>query len=348
MAQKIRVGIIGAGGFTNTRMLPGFLKTPDCEVTTVANRRRENAAKVAAQFNIPHVVDDWRQVLASSEVDAVLIGTPPNLHREQVLAALEAGKHVLCQTRIATTAADAQAMYEASEAARAKGIVSMLVPPAPFYKRRAFIAHLLETGHIGRLKHVQAFNMNASMADSTTPLSVGRNDLEAYGPYNAAQIGLTYDVMTPWTGHATQVLGQRAFFAPMRPTTHDGPLAKAPYPEEVTVISQTESGAVQMNLLNWAARFAESRIELYGEDGTIVYYQRGDRILAGRTGDDKLEPLAIPEHEGEWLAEAEFVGLCRGESDEPSFTFLDGVKNMQYLEAAYHSAVDGRWVDMPA
>ena len=124
-------------------------------------------------------------------------------------------------------------------------------------------------------------------------------------------------------------------------------MADAPYPEEVTVIGETEGGALQMNLLNWAARFGESRIELYGQDATVIYKMRGDSLLAGRAGDDELKPMAIPtEHDSPWLVEEEFVRLCRGEIEEPSFTFWDGVRNMQYLEAAYNSAVEGRWTNV--
>jgi predicted dehydrogenase len=173
--------------------------------------------------------------------------------------------------------------------------------------------------------------------------------MELYGPYNAAQLGLTYDVMVPWTGHAKRVLAQRAFFTPERPETPGGPLAKTPYPDEVTAISENERADAVTNVLNWAAHFAESRIELYGSAGTIVYKQRGDVLLAGVHGkDESLQPVDIPpEHDGTWLVEDEFVRLCRGEVETPSFTFYDGVKNMEYLEACYTSAVEGRWVDLP-
>jgi len=347
MADTVRIGIIGAGSYTVNRMLPGFQKAANCEVTTVVNRRRENAEKVAAQFGIPHVADDWRQVIESSDVDAVLIGTPPGSHFEMTLAALEAGKHVLCQTRIATSADEAREMQVAADAARARGVHSMLVPPGPFYRGRRFIAHLVKSGYLGRVTHVQAFNMNGSMADPSTPLSVGRNDIELYGKYNAAQLGLMYDVTVPWTGHATRVLGHRATFVEQRPATPGGPLAKAPYPEQVTVISETESGAVVMNVLNWAARFGESRIEVYGDQGTLVYKQRGDVLLSAREGDEALRELPIPpEHDGPWLVEEEFVRLIIGEAEEPSFGFADGVRNMEYLEAAYNSAMQETWVKL--
>ncbi len=347
MPDTVRIGLIGAGGYTKSRMLPGFQNAANCEVTTVANHRRENAEKVAAQFNIPNVMDDWRQVIESSDVDAVLIGTPPSTHLEMTLAALEAGKHVLCQTRIATTADDARKMKAAADAAKQRGVHSMLVPPGPFYRGRRFVEHLVGSGYLGRVTHVQAFNMNGSMADPATPLSVGRNDLELYGQYNAAQLGLMYDVMIPWTGRATRVLGHRATFVEERPETPGGPMAKAPYPEEVTVISETESGAVMLNVLNWAARFGESRIELYGDKGTLVYKQRGDVLLAAQDGDEALKELPIPpEHDSPWLVEEAFVRLVIGEAEEPSFTFDDGIHNMEYLEGAYHSAMQGAWVNI--
>lgn len=347
MPQKVRIGIVGAGNFTVSRILPGFQKVPDCEVTFVANRRRETADKVAGQFGIPRAGNDWRELIASSDVDAVLIGTPPYLHKEVALAAIGAGKHVLCETRIAMTPEEAIEMHEKAEAAKPRGVRTMLIPPAPFFRGRRFVRHLVESGFIGKLRHVQGFNMNTSFADPTTPLTVGRNDLAMYGPYNAAQIGLSYDCMVPWTGHAKRVLAQRATFTPERPVAADGPMAKVPYPDEVTAIAETESGAVAMNLLNWAAYFGESRIELYAEKGTIVYRQRGDVILAGRAGEEQLQPIEIPpEHDSPWLVEDEFVRLIRGEIAEPSFTFWDGVKNMQYLEAAYRSATEGGWADV--
>lgn len=347
MPNTVRIGIVGAGAFTTGRILPGFQRLPDVEVTVVANRRRESAERVAAQFGIPEVAADYRAVVASPNVDAVLIGTPPYLHREASLAALDAGKHVLCETRMATSAAEAREMHAASEKAKARGVRAMLVPPAPWYRGSRFVEYLIESGFLGRLRHVQAFNVNASFADPLAPLSAGRNDLDLYGRFNAAQLGLTYDVMTRWTGHATSLIAQRASFVAERPLTPEGPMAQNPYPDEVTVIADTTSGAVAMNMLNYSIHFADSRVELYGSEGTIVYRLKGDAILGARAGEPELQPLSIPtEHDHPWQVEEEFVRLVRGEIAEPSFTFWDGVKNMEYLEAAYYAATEGRRVEV--
>jgi predicted dehydrogenase len=347
MPQTVRVGIIGAGAFTVSRLLPGFQKVPDCEVTMVVNRNRANAEKVAEQFSIPQVADEWREVINSSDVDAVLIGTPPNIHKEIALAALDAGKHVLCQTRIAISAAEALEMHEAAEAALARGVVTMLIPPSPYSRGRRYVKHLIDSGYLGKLRQVLAFNMNASFADPSTPLTTGRNDLALYGPYNTGQLGLTYDAIAPWTGHATRVLAQRATYTSERPLTAGGPLAKAPYPEEVLAIAETESGAVALNHFNWSVYFAEGRVELYGDKGTVVYKQRGDKIFGAQAGEEQLQELTIPsEYDQGWRVEEEFIELIRGEAKAPSFSFWDGVKNMAYLEAVYHSGAQGGWVDI--
>ena len=347
MAEKIRLGIIGAGSWTTGRLLPNFQKLPDVEVTVVANKRRSSAESVADRFGVPEVASDYREVIAKSNVDAVLIGTPPYLHKEATLAALDAGKHVLCQTRMSTTAAEAREMYDAAERAKSRGVRAMLVPPGPFYRGTRFIEHLVQSGFLGTLRHVQAFNVNASFADPRAPLSAGRNDAELYGRFNAGQLGIMYDVMLKWTGFATSLVAQRANFVAERPLTPDGPMAKNPFADEVTVVADTTSGAVAMNVLNYAIHFAESRFELYGEEGTVVYRQKGDAILAARAGEEELKQIEIPpEHDNPWRVEEEFVRLVRGERDEPPFSFMDGVRNMEYLEAVYKSATEGRRVEL--
>jgi predicted dehydrogenase len=348
MPASVRIGLIGAGAFTTNRMLPNLQKVSDVEVTAIANRRRSTAEKVADQFGIPNVVDDYRQVIESPNVDAVLIGTPPYLHKEAAIAALEAGKHVLCQTRMAATAAEAREMEEYARRAHARGVRSMLVPPAPWYRGSKFIDHLLASGFLGDLRHVMAFNMNASFADPSTPLSAGRNDRDIYGPFNAAQLGLTQDVIERWTGHARSVVAQRATFTDQRPATKDGPMARVPFPDEVTVIAETERRVVAMVALNYAVYFGASRIELYGSAGTAVYFQQGDLIMGGRAGENQLQQMPIPtEYDNPWLIEEEFARLVRGEIEEPSFTFRDGVRNMEFLEAAYYASLEGRRVALP-
>ena len=349
MDSRVRVGIVGAGGFTVGRMLPNLVNIPGAEVTAVANRSRESGDNVAEKFGIGRVETDWRAIVDADDVDAVFIGAPPSVHLAVTLAALEAGKHVLCQTRIATSADDARAMQAAADAARERGLRAMLVPPAPWYRGARFVQHLLDSGFVGTLRQVIGFNMNATFADPATPLSAGRNDLELYGRFNAAQLGLTYDVMRQWTGDATSLVAHRSTFVRQRPAVAAGPVVDNPYPDAVTVVAETTGGAEMINVLNYSVYFGDSRVELYGDQGTVVYRQRGDAIVGGHVGDDAPRPMPIPpEHDNPWRVEEEFVRLVRGEIAEPGFTFADGIANMEYLEAAYYAGVEGRRVTVRA
>ena len=113
-SNVIRVGLIGAGGNTRSRHIPGFKKQDGVEIVTVANRTTESAKKVADEFGIKRVAGNWTEVLADDAVDAVCIGTWPYMHEELLTAALRAGKHVLCEARMAMNVAEARRMLRES------------------------------------------------------------------------------------------------------------------------------------------------------------------------------------------------------------------------------------------
>ena len=109
MAQApIKVGVIGAGNNTRVRHFPGLQAIDGVELMSVCNRSRESSQRVADQFNIPKVYDDWHELLADPAINAVVIGTWPYMHGELTCAALDAGKHVMCEARMAMNAAEAQ------------------------------------------------------------------------------------------------------------------------------------------------------------------------------------------------------------------------------------------------
>ena len=102
--EPIRVGLIGAGGNVRHRHIPGFQKVAGCQIVAVANRTIESGQRVAEQFEIPQVYGHWRELLEDDSINAVCIGTWPYMHRAMTLTALEKGKHVLTEARMASTA----------------------------------------------------------------------------------------------------------------------------------------------------------------------------------------------------------------------------------------------------
>jgi predicted dehydrogenase len=124
--DRIRIGIVGAGANTRLRHIPGFRAIDGVEIVGVVNRSAESTQRAAAELGIPRTYPDWESLVAASDIDAVMIGTWPNLHCEVTCAALAAGKHVLTEARMARSVAEAERMLAASRAR--PDLVAQIVP----------------------------------------------------------------------------------------------------------------------------------------------------------------------------------------------------------------------------
>src|SRR5262249_13583118 len=130
MAQQLlRVGLIGAGGNTRSRHIPGLRALPDVVIVAVCNRRPGSTAAIAREFDIPRTHERWQDLVQDPDIDAIVIGTWPYLHCPITLAALEAGKHVLTEARLSMNAAEAHRMLAAAR--RFPHLVTQVVP-SPF------------------------------------------------------------------------------------------------------------------------------------------------------------------------------------------------------------------------
>src|SRR5262245_66355883 len=111
MKDVVGIGIIGAG-FARTTQIPGFKNCEGARGVVIASAHREHAEEVAREFDIPHVADDWRGVIERDDVDLVSIVTPVVTHHEITLAALHAGKHVLCEKPMAMKGGEESEMMD--------------------------------------------------------------------------------------------------------------------------------------------------------------------------------------------------------------------------------------------
>ena len=144
--SKLRVGFVGAGNNTRRHHIPKLKAQPGVELTAVANRSKESGERVAKEFGIARVHGDWREVVTAPDVDAVCIGTWPNMHCELTLAALAAGKHVLCEARMAMNAAEGRRMLDAAR--RAPHLVAQLVPAPHTLEVDSTLTRLVSDGTI--------------------------------------------------------------------------------------------------------------------------------------------------------------------------------------------------------
>ena len=114
--KTVRVGIIGCGGIANRKHLPSLTAIPGVEAVGFYDLRPENARASAEQFGTDaRVYDSYQQLLADDRIDVVHICTPNGMHAPIAIDALDAGKHVMCEKPMATSAADAEKMCESAK-----------------------------------------------------------------------------------------------------------------------------------------------------------------------------------------------------------------------------------------
>jgi predicted dehydrogenase len=115
----MKVGLIGTGFGTRVHM-PAMRADPGIEVVAICSARRDRAEQAAEEWGVPFIASDYRELIARDDVELVDVCTPPDSHAEMTIAALEAGKHVLCEKPLAMNVAEASAMAAAADSARAR------------------------------------------------------------------------------------------------------------------------------------------------------------------------------------------------------------------------------------
>ena len=167
----IGYAFMGAAHSQAWRTAPRFFDLPlEPQLNVVCGRSAGAVADAAARLGWASSATDWREVLARDDVQVVDICTPGDSHAEIALAALEAGKHVLCEKPLANDVATAEQMAAAADSARARGVLSMV---GFNYRRTPALAHarqLVEEGAIGTLRHIRAQYLQDWIVDPAFPL----------------------------------------------------------------------------------------------------------------------------------------------------------------------------------
>ncbi|MGH7645147.1 MAG: Gfo/Idh/MocA family protein [Gemmatimonadales bacterium] len=140
-------------GFARRVQLPALALVPGVRVTAVASGRRANADATAREFGIPHVFDDGAELARSPEVDLVLVTSTPDTHEPYAVAALEAGKHVLCEKPMALDAAQAARMVAAAE--RRPRQLAWVDHELRYEPNRRKARDLIRAGAIGEVRHME-------------------------------------------------------------------------------------------------------------------------------------------------------------------------------------------------
>lgn len=341
--DTIRVGLIGAGRNTRERHIPGLQKIGGVEVAAVANRSRESGRRVADQFNIPEVYDNWGALLDDESLNAICIGTWPYMHRTLTVAALEQDKHVLCEARMTMNAKEAHEMLDASRAR--PHLVAQIVPSPMTFKVDNLLQELIGNGYLGEVLAVELRVLGPDFVDTNSPLH-WRQDRDLSG-YNILSMGIWYEAMIRWVGPATRVMAMTKVNVPRR-RGEDGILRSVTIPDHVDILCELASGAqAHMRFSAVTGLSAGNEVWLYGTDGTLRLDQRLN-VFGGRRGDTRMSEIANPvEKQYSWRVEEEFIGAIRGQEQVTHTPFQVGVHYMEWTEAVTRSAQTGRAISLP-
>ena len=254
------------------RTVEAAFDVPAIARKVIVGRDEQAVAEAAQRLDWEEHATDWREVISREDVDIVDICTPGFLHAEIAIAALEAGKHVLCEKPLANDTAEAEAMVEAARAATARGQVAAL----GFTYRRvpalALAKQFVQAGRLGTLRQAKAAYLQDWLVDAEAPMS-WRLRKETAGSGALGDIGShAIDQIQHLSGQrVTAVRGRLATMVPERPG-EDGP-------EQVTVDDaawatlELDGGATASVEVSRMATGAKNslRIELFGTDGALRF-----------------------------------------------------------------------------
>jgi predicted dehydrogenase len=352
MSSTLRIGLIGAGANTRARHIPGLRAQPNVELAAVCNRRQESSAAVAREYHIPRIYENWEDVVADPNVDAVVIGTWPYLHCPITLAALAAGKHVLTEARMSLNAAEAHRMLETAR--QAPHLVTQIAPSPYGLKGHAVMRELLDQGYLGELREIQVVHLTNALADPAAPL-MWRQD-EGLSGFNMLTLGILHETLLRWTPPPVRVQAQAHAFIPTRIDPASGVRRRVGTPDQLQALTILENGARAVYHFSAVATFGQTAtIVLFGSKGVLQYDLAADRIRgASESGRrvaarlDELEEIPIPPDKAMgWRVEEEFVSAIRDKTPIQFTDFAAGVAYMEFTEAAARSVQLGVAVDLP-
>jgi len=341
--QRVRVGFVGAGNNTRVRHIPGFKAIEGVELVSVANRSRASGEKVAAEFNIPKVYDNWQELVRGDDIDAVCIGTWPYMHCEITLAALNAGKHVLTEARMAMNAAEAKVMLAASQIR--PNLVTQIVPGPPTLEVDSTIQSLLDSGYLGKLLSLD-LNVSQGFVVKAGPLH-WRQD-KALSGCNILSMGIWVECIQRWLGLPAKVIatGLTAVKERMDGAGHLKPVT---VPDHVDILAIWSDGAVGHMRFSAVSGLAPAiELWLYGTEGTLRFTPGNGKLYGGQRKDKALSEIVIPpERRVGWRVEKEFIGAIRGQEKVMRTSFDQGVLYMEFTEAVGRSLETGRAISLP-
>ncbi|MEO6436602.1 MAG: Gfo/Idh/MocA family oxidoreductase [Tepidisphaeraceae bacterium] len=356
--ERVGVAIIGTGAITLANHLPGLALCPQAKVLSLCDSDQATLLNAAQHVDAVELSTDWHLNLCNPDVDALIISTPNFNHHEIALAAIAAGKHVLCEKPLALNYADALQMYRAAELANVRHMTAFTYRFVPAMR---YMKHLVDFGEVGQPLHFRAQRFQ-DWGDH--PLGWRQVKKLAGSGEMGDMLCHRIDYAHHLIGPITRLVADLRTFIPER----GGQVSDVD--DWVSMICQFSSdttGVLESTKLatgRGEGHRGQDVVEINGTDGTIVYStQKPLELQIGKRGDSNLRKLDVP---------AEFL-VWEGSPRDPlqgdplvtfrydqGFEFIDAIVNQRpcrpsfregamtqaVMEAVQRSVDQREWVEV--
>lgn len=353
--RPVRVAIIGTGIGAAVH-IPVFRQLEDTEIVALGSRRIERARELAARHRIELPSDDYREIVDHPDVDAVVIATPPYLHHTIAIAAIEAGKHVLCEKPMARNLAEARDMVNLARTANVAAVVNHEYRYMP---ARRHVKTMIEEGYIGEPQSASIVVYRSSLADPHGRPFSWLMEREKAGGMLAASGSHYIDLLRWWFGDIKAVAGLTATMVPQRHLPDSSEMAHVDADDNFALMLRFHNGAIAtIHVCATAATDAGEEITLSGSKGMILL--QGDGALWGaRSQDAGLYEIDVPRFGSRKLPEFSHIlarptallamdwiqAIRTSEMPKHVPTFDDGARVQEIIDGVHRSSAQGRWID---
>jgi len=368
-SRRLRVGVIGAGAWAAFAHIPGWKRDPRCEVVTVCDVVRERAEDAAARFDIGDVGADWQAVVSRADLDVIDIVTPSSTHHELALAALEAGKHVLCEKPVAYDFRDTS---RAADLAKGKGLLTKLGFTFRYTPGVQYAKALIEEGFVGVPFFFNGYEQNSQWLDPQTPLRqvdhtadqsvLQTSSLEGYG----API---IDIGMWWVGAGyARCAGTMRNFIPERVVRATGRMMRMNIDDgDIHLVEYANGaiGSIQTSFVT-VGNYPGVEARIYGSRGAIICraveeYGIAETIKVATPDRVEFREMEIPARfypaggspRESWRSLfyanliRDFIDEIIGGGGRNQGNFEDGARVQEVINAVERSHHERRWVDLP-
>lgn len=351
----VGIGIIGTGIGASVH-IPVFRQLQDTEIVAICSRRLERARELGKRHRIEIVSDDYREIVEHPDVHAVVIATPPYLHHTVAIAALEAGKHVLCEKPMARNLAEARDMVNL---ARNAGVATVVNHEYRYMPARRHVKTLIDDGYIGSPQSASIVVFRSSLADPNGRPFSWLMERDKAGGMLAASGSHYIDLLRWWFGDIKGVAGLTATMVSHRHLPESSEMAHVDADDNFAFMLRFQNGAIAtVHVCATATADAGEEITLSGSEGMLLL--QGDGSLYGaRNRNAGLHEVDVPRVTGAKLPEFAHIlarptallasdwiaGIRSNEMPVNAPTFEDGARVQEIIDGVHRSATQGRWID---